>query len=83
MKKIIKQPILQATPSEIISNVVPKTQNFFIDDDEFDSFKKPEPTAINIGQPKDENFDNLVMISYDDEAKSSKSLLKLKIKNLK
>ena len=83
LKKIIKQPILQATPSEIISNVVPKTQNFFIDDDEFDSFKKPEPTAINIGQPKDENFDNLVMISYDDEAKSSKSLLKLKIKNLK
>ena len=39
--------------------------------------------TINIGQPKDENCDNLVMISYDDEAKSSKSLLKLKIKNLK
>ena len=83
MKKIIKQPIIQPTPSEIIPNVVPKTQNFFIDDDEFDSFKKPEPMAINIGQPKDENYDNLVMISYDDEAKISKSLLKLKIKNLK
>ena len=83
MKKIIKQPIIQPTPSEIIPNVVPKTQNFFIDDDEFDSFKKPEPMAINIGQPKDENCDNLVMISYDDEAKISKSLLKLKIKNLK
>ena len=83
LKKIIKQPIIQATPSEIIPNVVSKTQNFFIDDDEFDSIKKPEPTAINIGQPKDENCDNLVMISYDDEAKISKSLLKLKIKNLK
>ena len=45
-KKIIKQPIIQPTPPEIIPNV----EYFFIDDDEFDSFKKCEPTAINIGQ---------------------------------
>ena len=38
-KKIIKQPIIQPTPPEIIPNVVPKTEFFFIGDDEFDSFK--------------------------------------------
>ena len=83
-KKIIKQPIIQPTPPETIPNVVPKTKDFFIDDDEFDSFKKPEPMAINIGQPKDENYDDLVMISDDNEAKLiSKSLIKthIEIKN--
>ena len=36
----------------------------------------------NIHQPKDENYDDLVMISHDDEAEISKSLLKqiLKLK---
>ena len=83
-KKIIKQPIIQPTPPETIPNVVPKTKDFFIDDDEFDSFKKPEPMAIYIGQPKDENYDDLVMISDDNEAKLiSKSLIKthIEIKN--
>ena len=82
-KKIIKQPIIQPTPPEIIPNVVLKTKDFFIDDDEFDSFKMPEPTTINIGQPKDENYDDLVMIYDDDEAKISKSLIKtdIEIKN--
>ena len=82
LKKIIKQPIIQPTPQEIIPNVVPKTEDFFIDDDEFDSFKKPEPTTISIGQPNDENYDDLVMISDgddDDEAKISKSLIKTDI----
>ena len=40
--------------------------------------------AINIGQPKDENYDELVMISDDNEAKLiSKSLIKthIEIKN--
>ena len=44
----------------------------------------PEPTTINIGQPKDENYDDLVMISDDNEAKLiSKSLIKthIEIKN--
>ena len=43
----------------------------------------PEPTTINIGQPKDENYDDLVMIYDDDEAKISKSLIKtdIEIKN--
>ena len=76
----MKQPIIQLTPPEIIPIVVPKTEGFFIDDDEFDSFKKPEPTTINIGQLKDENCDVLVMISDDDEAKISKSLIKTEIK---
>ena len=64
-------------------NVVPKTEDFFIDDDEFDSFKKPEPTTINIGKAKDDTFDDLVMISDDDEAKISKPLIKtdIEIKN--
>ena len=78
-KKIIKQPIIQATPPEIIPNAVPKTEKFFIDDDDFDSFKKPEPTRMNIGQPKDENCNDLLMISDDDEAKISKSLIKIDI----
>ena len=68
-KKIMKQPIIQPTAPEIIPNIVPKTEDLFIDDDEFGSFKKPEPTTINISQPKDENYDDLVMISDDDEAK--------------
>ena len=40
LKKNIKQPIIQPTPPEIIPNVVPK-KDFFIDNDDFDSFKKP------------------------------------------
>ena len=54
-------------------------EDFFIDNDEFDLFKKPEPTAVNIGQPRDENYDDLVMISDDDEVKTSKSLIKTDI----
>ena len=71
-KKIIKQPIIQPTPPEIIPNIDLKTKYFFNDDDDFDSFKKPE-LKIETGQPKDEN-DDLVMIS-DDEAEISKSLI--------
>ena len=78
-KKIIKKPIIQPTPLEIIPNVVSKTEDFFIDDDEFDSFKKPEPITINIGKPKDDNYDDLVMISDDDKAKISKSLIETDI----
>ena len=59
-KKIIKQPIIQTTPLKIIPNIVPKTEGFFIDDDEFDSFKKAEPRTINIYQPKYENYDDLM-----------------------
>ena len=78
-----KQAIIQPTPPEIIPNLVPETEDSFIDDHEFDSFKKPDPTTINIGQPKDENYDDLVMIYDDDEAKISKSLIKtdIEIKN--
>ena len=32
----MKQPIIQLTLPEIIPNVAPKTEDFFIDDDEFD-----------------------------------------------
>ena len=56
-KKIIKQLIIQPTPPEIIPNIVPKTEDFFNDGDEFDLFKKPElTTTINIGKTKDENM---------------------------
>ena len=81
-KKIIKQPKIQPTPLEIIPNLVPNTEDFFIDEDEFDSFKKPEPTT-NIGQPKDDQHDDLIMIFDDDEAKISKSLIAtdIEIKN--
>ena len=75
-KKIIKKPTIQPIPQEIISNVVPKTENFFVDDDEFDSFKKPESATTNIDQPKDENYNDLVMISDDSVVKISKSLIK-------
>ena len=47
-KKVIRQPIIQPTPPEITPNIVPKTKDFFTDDDdEFDSFKKPEVTNNN------------------------------------
>ena len=64
-KKNLKQPIIQPTPPEVIPNIVPKTEDLFIDDNEFESFKKPEPTTINISQQKDENCDYLAMISDD------------------
>ena len=82
-KKTIKQPITQPTPPEIIPNIVSKTKDLFIEDDLTDSFKKHEPTTINIDQRNDENQDDLVIISEDDEAKISKSLVKtdIEIKN--
>ena len=55
-KKIIKQPIIQPTPPEIIPNIDLKTEDFYVDNDDFDLFKKPE-LKIEIGQPKDENDD--------------------------
>ena len=82
-KKIIKQPIIQPTPPEIIPNIVLKTEDFFIDNDEFDSFKQREPITINIGQSKNDKYDGLIMISDDDEAQISKSLVEkdIEIKN--
>ena len=75
-KEIIKHPIIQPSPPKIIPNIDLKTEDFFIDNDDFDSFKKPE-LKIEIGQPKDKN-DDLVMISDDDEAEISKSLIRQK-----
>ena len=76
-KKIIKQPIIQPTPPEIIPNIDLKTEEFFIADDDFDSFKKSE-LKLETEQLKDEN-DDLVMISDHDEAEISKSLIKTEI----
>ena len=76
-KKIIKQPIIQPTPPEIISNIDLKTEDDDDDDFDFDSFEKRE-LKIKIGQPKDEN-DDLVMISDDDQVEISKSLIKTEI----
>ena len=75
-KKIIKQSIIQPTP-EIIPNIDLKTEEFFIADDDFDSFKKSE-LKLETEQLKDEN-DDLVMISDHDEAEISKSLIKTEI----
>ena len=82
-KKIIKQPIIQPTPPEIIPNIVLKTEDFFIDNDEFDSFKQRESITINTGQSKNDKYDDLIMISDDDEAQISKSLVEkdIEIKN--
>ena len=77
LKKIIKQPIIQPTPPEILPNIDLKTENFFIDDNDFDSFKKSE-LKIKIGQLKVEN-DGLIMISDDDETEISKSLIKTEL----
>ena len=76
-KKIIKQSIIQPTPPEIIPNIDLKTEEFFIADDDFDSFKKSE-LKLETEQLKDEN-DDLVMISDHDEAEISKSLIKTEI----
>ena len=76
-KEIIKHPIIQPSPPNIIPNIDLKTEDFFIDNDDFDSFKKPE-LKIEIGQPKGEN-DDLVMISDDNETEILKSLTKTEI----
>ena len=56
-KKIKTEPIFETTPQENIPNIpeqtVPKTENFFIDDDEFDEYKKSE--TINIKQPSNDD----------------------------
>ena len=43
-KKIKTEPIFETTPEEIIPNIpeqtVPKMEDFFIDDDEFDRYQK-------------------------------------------
>ena len=78
--KKTKKPIIQPTPPEIIPNVVPETEDFFINAGEFDSFKKPEPITINNGQSKSNKYDDLIMISNNDEVKISKSLVETGIK---
>ena len=85
-KKKILRGIIDPTPGLFIDDklnpneqnlqnttdkVVPKTEDFFMANDEFDSFKKPEPTTINIDEQEDETYDDLVMISDDDELKIS------------
>ena len=85
-KKIIKQTIIQPTPPEIIPNVLPKTKDFFINDDKFDLFKKPGPVTINIGQPKDENYEAKIwksLIKTDIEIKNKNNLKWKKNKNRK
>ena len=50
-KKNKTEPIFETTPQKNIPNIteqtVPKTEDFFIDDDEFDEYKKPETISIN------------------------------------
>ena len=51
VKKIKTEPIFETTPQENNPNIpeqtVPKTEDFFIDDDEFGEYKNPETIALN------------------------------------
>ena len=53
-------------------------EEFFIDDDEFGEFKKPE--TISIKQPITDDRNDFVMILDNEKAKISKSSLKTDIK---
>ena len=77
-KNIKTEPSFETTPQENIPNIpeqtVPKTDDFFIDDHEFDEYKKPE--TINVKQPSTDHWNDFVIIP-DNEI--SKSLLKTDI----
>ena len=70
--------MFETTPQKNIPNIteqtVPKTEDFFIDDDEFDEYKKPE--TISIKQPSTDDRNDFVIIPDNEKAEISKSLLK-------
>ena len=80
-KKIKAESIFQTKPKENISNIpeqtVPKMEDFFIDNDEFDEYKKPE--TISIKEPSTDDRNDFVIIPDNEKAKISKSLLKTDI----
>ena len=80
-KKIKTKPTFETTPQENIPNIpeqsVPKTEDLFIDDDEFDEYKKPE--TISIKQLSTDDQSDFVIVPDNEKAKISKSLLKTDI----
>ena len=80
-KKIKTEPIFEATPQENIPNIpeqtVPKTEDFFINDNEFDEYKKPE--TISIKQPSPDHQNDFVIIPNNEKGEISKSLHKTDI----
>ena len=80
-KKIKTEPIFEATTQENVPNIpeqtVLKMEDFFIADDEFDEYKKPE--TINIKQPSTDDQNDFVIIPDNEKSKISKSLLKTDI----
>ena len=77
-KKIKTEPIFETTPQENIPNIpeqsVPKMEDFCIDDDEFDEYKKPE--TISVKQQSTDDRNDFVIIPDNKKAKISKLLLK-------
>ena len=80
-KQIKTEPIFETTPQENISSIleqtVPKTEDFFLDDDEFDEYKKSE--TISIKQRRTDDQNDFVIIPDNEKAEISKSLLKTDI----
>ena len=80
-KKIKTEPVFEKKTQENIPNIpeqtVQKTEDFFIDDDEFDEYKKTE--TINIKQPSTDDRNDFVIIPGNEKAEISKSLLKTEI----
>ena len=80
-KKIKTEPIFETTTQENIPNIpeqtVLKTEDFFIADDEFDEYKKPE--TINIKQSSSDDRNDFVIIPDNEKSEISKSLLKTDI----
>ena len=62
----------------LLPQVKQQTDDFFIDDDEFDEYKKAE--AISIKQPSTDDWNDFVIILDNEKAEISKSLLKKGIK---
>ena len=80
-KQIKTEPIFETTPQEntssILEQTVSKTENFFLDDDEFDEYKKSETISIKQRSTDDQN--DFVITPDNEKAEISKSLLKTDI----
>ena len=67
----------QENISIIFEQTVPKTEDFFLDDDEFDEYKKSETISIKQRSTDDQN--DFVITPDNEKAEISKSLLKTDI----
>ena len=80
-KKLKTEPIFETTPQENILNIpeqtVRKMEDFFLDDDEFDEYKKPE--RISIKQRSIDEWNDFVIVPDNEKAGISKLLFKTDI----